>query len=48
MGIDSILDSITSVYQGKVYVQYGDVKGILDLEETLLQGVTIDEEAFME
>lgn len=46
--IDCILDSITSVYQGKVYVQYGDVKGILDLEETLLQGVTIDEEAFME
>lgn len=46
--IDSILDSITSVYQGKVYVQYGDVKGILDLEETLFQGVTIDEEAFME
>lgn len=46
--IDCILDSITSVYKGKVYVQYGDVKGILDLAKTLEAGVAINEETLME
>ena len=46
--IDCILDSITSVYKGMVYVQYGDVKGILDLAKTLEAGVAINEETLME
>ena len=48
MVIPCILDVITSVYNGMVYVEIDGRKGVLNLAETLAAGVEINEETMAE
>lgn len=48
MVIPCILNDITSVYNGMVYVRIGNRKGVLNLAETLAAGVEINEETLAE
>lgn len=48
MVIPCILDDITSVYNGMVYVEIDGRKGVLNLAETLAAGVEINEETLAE
>ena len=46
--IPCILDDITSVYNGMVYIEIDGRKGVLNLGETLAAGVEINEETLAE
>ena len=42
--IDCIMNSVSSMYDGCVYVDYEGQKGVIDVEETLANGVVVNEE----
>ena len=42
--IDCIMNSVSSMYDGCVYVDYNGQKGVIDVEETLANGIVVNEE----
>lgn len=42
--IDCMMNSVSSMYDGCVYVDYNGQKGVIDVEETLANGVVVNEE----